>query len=108
MKLSDIRVSNHIVTVDGIRYVVTTGTGEYHTNLGTACFVYDADEVEALDAAKVCSYQGFCDATTPETDRRVAVVLAARDDLRVIEGGSCRPVLSDADYALIREAVGAL
>lgn len=106
MRLGDIQVQAQEITVEGTRYVVTTGTGEiwYGRTGGEACFAYDAADVEALP--DVDSYQSFCDRISPEEDRRLAIALAATHELRLTAPGSCSPVLSDEEYALVREAIG--
>jgi hypothetical protein len=108
MKLSDIGVRAQRFTVDGLDYIVTTGTGEvsFGRSGGEAGSAYDADEVEALTA--VSSYQAFCDAVDADTDRDLAIALAARREIRLVIPGECNPVLSDAEYALVRAAVEAV
>ena len=106
MNLSDLRISNVRITVDGSEYIVTFGTGERATAEGTACFAYDADDVNDLESAS--DYQAFCDAVSPVADRDLAIALAAREDWRLLEAGACNPVLSDAEYDLVRRAAKAM
>lgn len=103
--LSQIGVTCDTHTVDGVRYYVTVGTGEHSTALGCAAFAYTADDVDALDWDGITSYQEFCDATDPQCDRELAITLAARCELRLLTPGCCMPVLSDAEYGLVRAAV---
>lgn len=104
MSPADIGVRTHRLTVDGTRYVATVGTGERSMGRdgGEACFLYDATDVEEL--SDVDSYQAFCDALTPEEDRRLAIACAVRE-LRMLTYGGCDPVLSDDEYAIVRAAV---
>jgi hypothetical protein len=106
MQLSDIRVQSEKVTIQGEQYVVTTDTGErgYGRDGGEMCFAYLAWEVEQM--ADVADYSAFCGAADAVEDRTVAVALAVRGrGYRLTCAGSCLPVLTDGEYALVRQAV---
>lgn len=110
-KTMDIQTAT--VTVDGNEYVLTLGTGEvsYGSDGGTCAFAYDASEYREV-ASRANSYQDLCDELDPVGDfeelRRIAVYAAARHECRVTIAGACNPVLSDDEYALVRETVAAL
>jgi len=101
------------MTVNGAEYILTVDTGEtwYGSEGGHCAFAYDAADYREV-ASGVSTYQDLCDKTHPvdefEELRRIAVVAAAREELRVTIPGSCMPVLDDEDYALVREAVAAV
>ena len=116
--LKDWGITAEAFEIGGSEYVVTTGTGEvsYGRDGGTACFAYDADAVAIFvarfsdggeEAGRRPRYsEDFCAWLDPIADARdVAIWLAAREEYRLTEGGACTPVLSDADYALVRAAV---
>lgn len=110
--LDELHVSNCVYFHEGNRYVVTTGTGEYSTNLGTACFAYEeADCVRWAttyedDSPEDSGYQHFSDHCDPVEDRELAVYLAAVHTLRLLTSGACRPILSDEEYELVRHSEG--
>lgn len=94
--IADLKYSR--LHVDGYDYVITYGTGE-----GVA-FAYEADVFD--DAfSRTTTYQDFCDAISPVEEggwlRQIAIVAAAKLRERVAVAGSCRPVLSDAEYELV-------
>lgn len=109
MNLSDLRISNETIEINGSTYVVTTGTGErsYGDDLGgSASFAYDADDVADLE--QVADYAAFCDAVSPvgEDDPNwldLAVALATRGQ-RLTIAGACSPALTDREYRIARIA----
>jgi hypothetical protein len=108
MKMSDIGVQSKRVTVYGVEYVVTLGTGEisFGASGGEAGFAYDADEIDELTG--VSSYADFCERAAPDTDRDLAIALAARHQIRLVVPGACDPVLSDDEYALVQATATAM
>jgi len=100
--MATLEIEYDIIKIGGIRYLITTGTGE--TSGPEHCFgyVYDKRDLPALD--EVETYSDFCLAVDAEDDRDVAIALAARG-LRMLSPGSCVPILADGEYALIRQAI---
>lgn len=107
--LADLGISNETIEINGIEYVVTTGTGErsYGSDLGgSAAFAYDADDV--ADAGQPKNYSEFCEETSPvgEDDPNwldLAVALACRGQ-RLTVAGACTPALTDREYQIARLA----
>ena len=99
------------LTVDGSDYVLALGTGErsYGRDGGDCAFVYDAED---FDGAASTTYIDLCDELLPVGDyselRRIAIAAAARLEARVTIAWVCEPVLSDDEYALVRDAVAAV
>ena len=62
---TDIEVNANFVELFGVRYIVTTDTGETHYGANGACaFAYYAEDIEDLKE-EIKSYTEFCDLTTP-------------------------------------------
>jgi hypothetical protein len=113
--LDALSISYALVTVDGTEYIVTVGTGE-----GT--FAYLAEvitaESERYDAMPAMGRdtdtrhitgkdeydysEHFCSQCSPESDRDLAIALAARELIRIHAPGSCHLVLTQAEYDLVR------
>lgn len=107
-------LSSEVIEYAGSAYIVTTGTGEisYGSDGGACAFAYDADDVRtwltSTRADETLDYGDMCDALSASNDRDLAIYLAARHEYRLTEEGACVPVLSDAEYALVRAAVRAV
>lgn len=109
--LDALDISYTSVTIDGTEYLVTDGTGE-----GT--FAYLASEItaeseryEAMTGSRKDEYdysEQFCSLCSPESDRDLAIALAAREEIRIHAPGSCHLVLTQAEYDLVRAAVEAV
>jgi hypothetical protein len=102
----------HRVTYQGRLYAVTTGTGEgsYGSELGGSCaFAYAASELRAatLRAGDDWDYSEWCREVSTVEDKGLARKLA-RLGMRLTRGGSCAPVLSDAEFARSAAEGGAL
>lgn len=96
--LDDLDIYYREITIDGVQYYITVGTGEVSTRVGVACFAYDAGDVEELHGVE--SYQDFCAAVSPVHDLALAVALV-KEGLRLIIPGVCHPVLSDREWYLV-------
>jgi hypothetical protein len=107
--LSDLRINNETIEVNGSVYLVTWDTGEigYGSDLGGGgAFAYDESDIDTLQ--QPASYADFCDAATPigEDDPNwleLAVALAVQGR-RLTIAGSCRPALTDREYTVARIA----
>jgi len=108
-RLAQLLAPATVTTVEyrGRKYAVTQGTGERGYGAeggGSAAFAYAASELRADTLrADGWDYSHWCSSTgpAPVEDAGLARVLARRHGLRLTRGGSCSPVLSDADFARV-------
>lgn len=82
-----------IFTLDGHRYVVTTGTGEGYD------FAYEPDDVGEIGDG--WDYSTWCNGVQPVTDERVAIAYYMQTGRILGVGGSCVPVLSEDQIATL-------
>jgi hypothetical protein len=99
------RLNINYVTLehDGETYYVTTSTGEMGFGRkfgGSAAFAYVAADVDAIEDE--IDYSEFCQRVDAETDRDLAIACAI-EGMRLTKGGSCSPVLSDAEFLAARD-----
>jgi hypothetical protein len=99
--LSELNVKHIVVEHAGATYCVTTDTGEVNFGSergGWAAFAYDSsdDTDEEID-----NYNDFCQCFYAVADRGLAIEVAKRG-YRLTEAGSCTPVLTDAEFLLVR------
>lgn len=113
-RLTRLGLNASAVTVNGSDFVVTTGTGEvsFGRDGGECAFAYDAADVasfleERAGATRLDYSDDFCSCLDPVEDRGLAVVLAATKEMRLTAAGACTPILSTAEYVLVRAAVEA-
>lgn len=102
--LDRLSINYSTINHDGETYYVTTGTGEmgFGSKLGgSAAFAYVASDVDAIDEEDA-DYTRFCELVDAGTDRDLALTCAV-EGLRLTEGGSCSPVLTDAEYLAARD-----
>ena len=103
--MTEAGIAYHRVVYDEQTYIVTTGTGETcYGRDGEMAFAYCEEDVEGWavaaedDTGAELTYDSFCDYLYPETDRDLALHLAARYQERLTYGGACSPVLTDEEY----------
>ena len=83
--------------LDGAWYVVTSGTGEGYD------FAYDVNDVVIDEvSADDWDYSAWCSGVSPTEDKRVAAAYyLLRDGAMLGTAGSCTPVLSDEERAVL-------